>query len=504
MRFQPGLERFTIAMVIGACAGLTGYVGLRGVALPAIPALLAALACGVAGVYWLAPRLPDALTGILRARPALSAAWFLLAVAGLVQITRLSAFMLDPSDAHLSIIPEDEWLVHHCCLTAYTEGARLASEGDANIYTNTHYTGRKVDGFNVDQYEYPPTFLVLPVVLRALAGGDFLRVREIWFSAGALTLMLALGLTAFRMEPAGRLRIIGMAPLIWCSTPVLVGFQMSNVQILVFATSVLALVLFTFRTPAGAFALAASMVAKIFPGMLFIYLLVRRRWRAVAWTTAAGIVLTVIAFVVVGEASFRSFFEYQVPRLSSGEAFAGPFSRASGVARNMTPFGIPLKLAQLGVPGMSLAAGRLVSLTFLAVIVLLAVRAGRREPRSGTEAASVWLSLVCLGTLVSPFAPGDYALVGVVWLVCMDRELFRPGQAVMAWLVICLPFLVSRSAPFALQAAAFFPAQILAIGVPVWVLWKAGSPSPAEAAPTGQSALTLRIPSPEGFTRSSR
>jgi hypothetical protein len=72
--------------------------------------------------------------------------------------------------------------------------------------------------------------------------------------------MLAIGLIAFRLEPEGRLCLIGMAPLFWCSMPVLMGLQMSNVQILVVATSALSLALFSSRTPAGAVALATTKV----------------------------------------------------------------------------------------------------------------------------------------------------------------------------------------------------------------------------------------------------
>lgn len=491
MRPLPGPERLTIAIVIGACAALAGYVGLRGAGLPASAAVPTVVLLGVIGVFWLSSRLPVGLDGIMRKQVPLSVAWLLVALIALVQTARLSAFMLDPAAHQHSMLPDDPWLVRHCCLTAYTESARLAMDGEPNVYKEELYAGRTVDSFDVDLYHYPPTFLLLPIVVRAIAGGEFLAVRAAWFSASALTLMLAIGWIAFRLEPAGRLRVIGMAPLIWCSMPVLVGLQMSNVQILVFATSTLALVLFSLRTPAGAVALAASMVAKIFPGMLFIYLIARRRWRVVAWTTAAGVGLTLLAFLVVGPASFRAFFEHQLPRLSSGEAFARPFSREFAVARNMSPFGIPLKLGALGVPGMTMGLGRAVSMAYLAGIVALAIRAGRRRPRSGTEAAAVWLSLVSLGTLASPFAPGNYVLVGLVWLVCMNRELFRPAAAVIVWLLVSLPFLVSREAPFVLQAAAFFPAQFLAIGVPAVILWKAGRNRVEEPVTAEQSALAL-------------
>jgi hypothetical protein len=286
--------------------------------------------------------------------------------------------------------------------------------------------------------------------------------------------MLAMGLIAYRLEPEGRLRAIGMAPLIWCSMPVLSGLQMSNVQILVVAISAIALAAFPRKAVVGGMLLAMSAVAKIFPGILFVYLLARRKWRAVGWTAGSAIFLTVVALIVVGPVPFQSFVEYELPRLSSGEAFCRPFSRAFAVARNMSPFGIPLKLGSLGIPGMTLEVGRVVSMIYLLGVVGLAIWSGRRRPRSNTEAVSVWLSLLSLGTLASPFAPANYVLVSLVWLVCINSELFRPLIAVVIWLLISAPFLISREAPFLLQAICYFPAQALAIGVPVVILWSAG------------------------------
>ncbi|MBK7259642.1 MAG: DUF2029 domain-containing protein [Ignavibacteriae bacterium] len=487
-----GLERSVIALVVSACAGMLGYAGLRGVGMSAVVAVTAVLVIGLPAACWLALRLPAELDGMRRTKIPLALIWSLVALYALVQTGCLTTFMVDPDSSQNSMDPGDPWLVHHCCLTAYTEGARFASEGRPNVYSEELYANRRVDSFSVDLYHYPPTFLLLPMAVHVVADEGFRAERAVWFSASGLTLMLAMGLIAFRVERKGRLRLIGMAPLIWCSMPVLVGLQMSNVQILVFATAALSLVLFSGRTPAGAVALAATMVAKIFPGMIFIYLISRRKWREVVWTLGAGIAMTILAWIVVGPASFESFFSYQLPRLSSGEAFARPFAREFAVARNMAPFGIPLKLAALGVPGMTLGVGRIVSMIYLACIIGLAVWAGRRQPRSGTEAASVWLALVSLGTLASPFAPGQYVLVSLVWLVCLDHERFRPLFAVIVWLLVSAPFLVSREAPVLIQVLTSLPSQVLALGVPAWVLWKSGSAREGEVMQAEVSPLALR------------
>jgi hypothetical protein len=212
--------------------------------------------------------------------------------------------MIDPASSQHSKFPGDPWLIHHGCLTAYTESARLISEGHPNVYSEELYAKRQLESFNVDAYHYPPTLLLLPMAIHVIADRGLLAERAVWFSASRLTLMPAMGLIAFRSGPKRRLRLIGMAPLIWCSMPVRVGLQMTNVQVLVFATATLSLVLFSGRTPAGAVALAATTVAKRFPGMLFIHLISRRKWREVVWTIVAGIALTILALIIVGPASF--------------------------------------------------------------------------------------------------------------------------------------------------------------------------------------------------------
>jgi alpha-1,2-mannosyltransferase len=479
---RPRIERTAVAIVIGGNAAMVAYVGLRGLGVPWMVAVPLILLLSVLAIIWLSHRLPPMLDGIRTQKPLLSMVWPLLCLVALIQTARLSTFMLDPTQPQHSLIPGDKWLVEHCCLTAYSESARLTREGEANIYKETLYRDRKLTptesgqvSFTVDSYHYPPPFLLLPLMVRGVTGGDFVAVREVWFGMSALAFMLAIGLVARRLEPEGQLRAIGMAPLIWCSMPVLSGLQMSNVQILVVSISAIALALFPRRAFVGGMFLAMSTVAKIFPGILFVYLLARRKWREAAWTAGFAIVLTIVALIVVGPTPFRAFVEYELPRLSSGEAFSRPFTRAFAVSRNMAPFGIPLKLGWLGIPGMTLEVGRVVSMIYLIGVVGLAIWSGRRQPRSSTEAISIWLSLLSLGTLASPFAPANYVLVSLVWLACINRELFTPAAAVVIWLMISAPFLISRDAPFLLQAICYFPAQALAVGVPVVILWSAGT-----------------------------
>lgn len=479
----PKIERISVALAACGAAALALFVGLRG--LGAGPWLAAALALSIAGGggFALARRLPADLDGILRTHRWWCVAWLLVALLALGQTARMSAFMLDPAEKQQSLFPDDPWYVAHCCLTAYSEAARLATEGSPNIFTPELYFDRKLGSFNVDAYHYPPTFLMLPLALRTLAGADFVHQRMLWFGISALVLLLAMAAAAAALEPRARRRAIAVAPAVWLSIPVQLGFQMSNVQLLVISISVLAWAAFRRFRPLGGALLALAIVCKIFPGILGLDLLLRRRWRDVLSTAAFGLVFCAGIYAVVGPEPFRAFVEFEVPRLSSGEAFARPFSRAFAVAHNMSPFGAALKLEKLGLPGMGMAAAKVFSLIYGVALVGLAIWAARRgalttavaKGSSATTELSVWLALLSLGTLASPFAPANYVLASVVWLAAVDREDFSPLFAGIVWLATSAPFLLQRDGEFVLSAATFLPAQLLALGVPTYVLWRAAT-----------------------------
>lgn len=469
-----GIERLTAACIIACISSFVLYVGLRGLGLQLITAITIAALIFVLGVIFLPRLLPNALNGIRKQRPWLCRAWLVLGLIAATQTARLSVFMADPSQPQYSLFPGVKWYIEHCCLTAYSESARLLGDGEKNIYDPQNYYGRKVAGFNVDLYHYPPPFLLLPLMVRGVTGGDFLNVRAFWFALNALLLMLAMWLLIYRLEPESRLRAIGMAPLIWLSMPVMVGLQVSNVQLMVISISVIAWAIFPRQAAVGGMLLAMSSVAKIFPGILFVHLVVQRKWREVIWTAIFAFVLILSALLIIGPHPFKMFIEYEMPRLSSGEAFSGPFSKLFAVARNMAPFGIPLKLGGLGIPGMTLEIGRIVSIIYLLGVVGLAIWSGRHKPRSNSEAASIWLSLLSLGTLASPFAPASYVLSSLVWLVCINREIFRLPSVLIIWLFISGPFLISQEAPFLLLLICYLPAQVLAVGIPAFILWRSG------------------------------
>ncbi|HZW40310.1 MAG TPA: glycosyltransferase family 87 protein [Ignavibacteriaceae bacterium] len=484
--YKYGIERIIVSIIVNLIFGFAILVGLKSFELTLFYAIIISTILSITGFILLTKRLPVELKGILKTKTIICILWGLVAFASLIQTARLSIFMIEPAKPEYSLFPSIPWYVEHCCLTAYTEAARLNNEGITNIYNPENYLQkvskdangfpifRRVSNFKVDLYHYPPTFLLLPTTITKVVGQDFLNIRMLWFSISMLSLMIALGFIIFRLEVEGRLRMLGMAPLIWCSLPVLAGLQMSNVQVLVISISIIAMLMFTIQKATGGLLLAMGTVAKIFPGILIVYLLAQKKFKEFAWISGFAIILSLLAFVVVGPLPFKAFIEYELPKLSSGEAFSTPLSRVFAVARNMAPFGIPLKLNLLGIEGMSLETGRIFSLIFLLIVLALAIWSGRQKPRTNTEAISVWISLLSLGSLVSPFAPANYVLIPVVILICLNREIIPVMMAVFFWVLLSLPFLISQQAPFIIQALFSLPAQIISLVIPGVILYRAG------------------------------
>ncbi|HVO75114.1 MAG TPA: glycosyltransferase family 87 protein [Ignavibacteriaceae bacterium] len=473
-KIRYGMERVIISAAACIITAAVLNVGLSGLGIPLAFSIIISLALCVTGALLIARRLPAGLIDIRKQKPWLSIAWLILGIAAVAQIIRLSIFMINPTLSQYSIFPGDKWYVEHCCLTAYSESARLVSEGNKNIYDPVNYLNRKESGFNVDSYHYPPPFLLLPASLRAVAGNNFLSVRSLWFTLNALSLMLAIALVVYKLEPRGKIRTIGTAPLIWLSMPVLLGLQISNVQIMIVSISIITWALFPKKPYSGGGLLAMCSVGKIFPGLLFIYLIARRKWKEVLLTAGFAILLTLLAFFIFGAQPFKSFIDYELPRLATGEAFSRPFSRLFAIARNMSPFGIALKLERMGVPGITMETGRIFSSAYYLLIIFLIIRSVRRQPASAIESLSIWLSVLSLGAIASPFSPATYVLSSPILLLCIDYRIFRLSYVLIFSLFISLPFFLSQNAPFLLLVICNTPAQLLAIGIPALILWRAG------------------------------
>ena len=427
-------------VLAGALAALavTPLAGVSALALPAAGALAGA------GAAWLGRRLPASVDRALVRRRGLAIAWSLLALVAVVQTARLATATADPSRGLLVATAHPFWAEHQC-MSAYLYGAELASRGERNVYDPVHYPGLNpeatpetaVAGMSVeDPYQYPPQFLLLPRAALALSH-DFTTIRSVWL---ALQVTLFAGVfAALALWIGGRpgRLALWLSPAVAASFPVLYNFLYGQFHLAAVALAVGGMLAFAAgRRAGGGMLLAAAILAKMFPVVLLVPLLVGRKYRELAWTAGWGLALTALSLAVLGPAPFVAFLGDHLPRLGDGSAFA--FDEAWPMvadllrADNQGVFGLAWKVG-LGKPVAALL-GRLFGLAVLAGAGLAALRLRRSAARVAADGTSpegaaadggrwaqgvTWLALLGLASLASPGAWGDYVPSVAAWLLAL-------------------------------------------------------------------------------------
>ena len=424
------------ALTTVLAVGLVGPPLVVGLASVGVPAVAAAVAVMIGAAIALARRaVRGPLIVLRRAVGTPVAIAFLL---GLVVATgynvRLSGFMLDANRSDRSVFPNRKFFREHACLSSYTEAARFAAEG-LNIYEVQRYVNipkpgefkdRYIGPISVDIYQYPPTFLVLPYPAVA-AGIDFFTVRRIWFFIQSLVLLTAIAMLASWIGGPAGIAALLLAPMLWIAPTTRLCLQVGNFQLTAFPVAVMAMLSFDrARNSVGGLALGFVAASKIFPGVLGLVLIATRRWKAVAWTIGWSVVLTLLAWMLVGSKPFTDFVTFQLPRIESGEAFFWT-ENPEIPPINHSIYGLVTKLRLLGLPMTSPLAGHRASSVFAAFVFALAIAAGWRLRQFGYTGmpsellriryAQVWLSLLTLASLRSPFVPDAYGYIGTLWLL---------------------------------------------------------------------------------------
>jgi hypothetical protein len=186
---------------------------------------------------------------------------------------------------------------------------------------------------------------------------------------------------------------------------------------------------------AGALAGVAAVV-KLFPALLFLYFLPRRRWRALAAGAATVVVATALTAAVLGPDSYRDYVRDVLPRL---ETYRGAWPNAS----------LPGLWHKLFVGGRTFghtdplwhspAAARLAGGTScLAVAALVAAAALRARGRAGRDHA-FGLSVTAM-LLASPITWDHYFLLLLLPAALLGATLPRPRPRWYAFLA-CLAVL---------------------------------------------------------------
>jgi alpha-1,2-mannosyltransferase len=300
---------------------------------------------------------------------------------------------------------------------------------------------RMMGPLRIDAYEYPPTFLLLPRVLARITP-DFWGFRRLWF---ALNLAIVVGVAvalARRLDRALGTHAVWLTPFVIAAPPIVSTFQAGNVQLAIIAVSALAMLLLERRAcVVGGLLLAYVIAGKLYPGVFVLYLLLRRDWRALAWTAGFGVALVAVSLAVFGWPSFAAFLQH-APKLLSGEAFPA-FRNPLAVSVNGSVPGLVFKLGLFGVPHMDYAAMRILGWIYTLVVIGGVVWLSLRARPQGREPL-VWLAILVLATMRSPFLP-TYAAFPSLWLAMLVASLAwreeRPVLPVMlCWCMLAVGF----------------------------------------------------------------
>lgn len=498
----PSPERWTVAALLSLLVALLVAAGASAFRLPAAALAGIALVAFALPMPSIARRLPAAWDGLRKRRPVLSLLWLGLASIALARTAGLTLFMIDASQQSLSTFGFDPFYIGHSCYSGYWQAAQLAQQHAPNLYDPALYDGRSHGIFRFDEFLYLPQFLLLPM-LGVAAGGDFDQLRVAWYAIEGLALLACLvWLARWIGERAGRHAGL-LLPAVWLSTPVLLTLQLGNFHLLAVALSAVAMGLFLRGRPVLGGALLGFAVFKLFPGILGIYLIATRRWKAVGWTLAFSLLYTVATYLWLGDAPFRALFEYHLPRLGNGEAWAFLEMKELGfvAAINDSVPGLVYKLNALGVPGMTRALVQQVSWVWTVAVVALTWIAARRAPRmSRVELAATWIALLGLAAARSPFLPDHTGLFAPVWawsLVAAGSAMTGGRVALFAllWLAVAavLPFtgtpLDDGPARFIVSGVS----QAVSLGLCLWIVLRRPAGTDARPASAVSTPFTPAV-----------
>lgn len=384
------------------------------------------------------------------------------AVAAIVQMASLSVFIADPSYARFSMKPDDPFRTQHSCMSSYAEAARFIAAGGHNIYDSALYQPRFIGPLKVDSYHYPPPFLLISQAIQAVAA-DFWHSRSLWFVFQALVLLgTMVAVAAWVRERNGAFAFCG-GVLLLAAPPVLYTLQQGNFQASAAPlTAVACMLIASRRVPAGAALLAYASAAKIFPGILLLYFAAARRWRALAWTAASGILLLGLTLLTQGTRPTHDFLTHALPEISSGAAF--PHSEQPRTAAvNGSVYGMTVRLRNLGVTMLDQPAGMRIASVYGLLVMMLAVVAGWRAREDTAEGVGrlkflqVIVALVGLASFRSPFVGLTYGAISTLWLMTLLGAATWPSRTAWWWFAGSLGL---ATAVWLIPSPAYLPTRV--------------------------------------------
>jgi hypothetical protein len=293
----------------------------------------------------------------------------------------------------------------------------------------------------VDPFHYPPTFLLLPGAVRAVAP-DFVDTRRVWFGLQALVLGGALLAVPWWVGGAPAPRLALLALIAWATPVTFLSLQMGNFQITAIPLALLgAMLAWSRRHAAGGALLAFTAAGKVFPSMLVLHVVAALRWRTLAWIVAMGFVFALGTAAAFGTRPFVEFVVDEFPRLVSGASF--PQTEFPGTMPvNMSVYGLTTKLRVLGLAWLDQAAGKHVAQLYALLLAVFVVWSGFRvharragdTPQDRLRLAALWLAILNFAALGGPFVPVMYGIAGTLWLVTLLAAASDTPARVWAWI----------------------------------------------------------------------
>jgi alpha-1,2-mannosyltransferase len=439
--------------VLAAAAGLAGVVGFTAsaglrddMAVATVVAMVSAAATALA-----LARRPGFADAAAAAPPRARTLFVAGSVIVAVQLAWLTPFVIDPTRTTWRSSPLGPMASAHSCLSSYWLAGQVVRQ-TPDVYDERLYnlpnpdpaairTARKLGPFNIDNYEYPPPFLIVPRLLGSVTP-DFWAFRRLWFALNLSIVAIAAVAVARRLDARLGTHAVWLTPFVLAGPAAIGTLQAGNVQLAMIAISALAMVCFDRRAHApGGLLLAFAILGKLFPGVFVLYLLLKREWHAVAWTTAFSVMLIAASLADVGWAPYRAFLD-EMPALMSGEAFSA-FRNPASLAANGSVPGIVFKLKLWGVPHMGYEAMRVVGWAYTVVVVAGAIWLATRVRPAGREPI-VWLAILVLATMRSPFM-ATYAFFPVMWLATLAMPVaWRAGRSTwllgLCWCALAVSF----------------------------------------------------------------
>ena len=420
-------------------------MGLTGSRLVAVIVTAGITAC----VVWLFCRRPVFPYDQGAVSRALKVASGLATIAALLQLAVICVFMINPARVGCAVGPlrGPGLIVAHSCLSAYFVAARAAPTGH-DIYSDDLYSfpsekpdavrkPKNIDSFNIDVYEYPPPFLLLPRALMVLVP-DFLHFRMVWFALNGTVLLIGLLAIVRVLGSVAGTRALLLSPLVFASDITINTLQIGNLEAMIFAIAMLGMVcLANGHYRSGGLLLAYATLSKLFPGLLIVYLVVRRQWRALAWTAGFSAALVLVSVLDTGWAPYHAFL-HQLPKLLGGEAFPA-FRNPVSIAKNYSVPGMVFKLHLFGLPGASFGAMKIVGWIYTLIALAATVVLSRRTLNRDKQPL-IWLAILILASLRSPFLP-SYVLISALWLLTLLAATVTPtverlGVILLAWMML--------------------------------------------------------------------